>query len=92
MERFGFVSPILIDANGVVIAGLARVMAARALGRSHAPAVRVEHLSEAEVRAYRIADNRLAEDADWNVEALRVEIGELIEIGFETEVLGDVTP
>ena len=72
IDRFGFVAPILIDARGEVIAGLARIAAAKRLGVLQAPAIRVEHLSPEEVRAYRIADNRLAEDADWYDEAVRI--------------------
>lgn len=88
IERFGFVMPILVDARGEIVAGVARVAAARQLGRTHVPAVRVEHLSEDEVRAYRIADNRLAEDADWDIEALRIELGELVDLDFEIGDLG----
>lgn len=88
IERFGFVTPILVDARGEVIAGLARIAAARKLGRSHAPAIRVEHLSEDEIRAYRIADNKLAEEASWDLDALRVEIGELIDLDFDMEAIG----
>ncbi|WP_286800289.1 site-specific DNA-methyltransferase [Oceanicaulis sp. UBA2681] len=88
IERFGFVAPILIDARGEVVAGIARVAAAKKLGRTHAPAVRIEHLSEEEVRAYRIADNKLAEAAEWNIDALRVEIADLIELDFDMETLG----
>lgn len=88
IERFGFVAPILIDARGQVIAGLARIAAAKRLGRTHAPAVRVEHLSEDEVRAYRIADNKLAEAAEWDISALKIEIGELIELDFDMEAIG----
>ena len=92
IDRFGFVAPILIDARGEVIAGLARIAAAKRLGVLQAPAIRVEHLSPEEVRAYRIADNRLAEDADWNDEALRIEVRELIELDFDIEALGFEVP
>lgn len=88
IERFGFVTPILVDARGAVIAGLARIAAAKTLGRTHAPAIRVEHLSEDEIRAYRIADNKLAEGADWDLDTLRIEIGELVELDFDMEAIG----
>lgn len=88
IERFGFVSPILIDAHGEVIAGLARIAAAKTLGLTRAPAIRVEHLSEDEIRAYRIADNKLSEASEWDIDALRIEIGELIALDFDMEALG----
>ncbi|TGY90321.1 DNA methylase N-4 [Marinicauda algicola] len=88
IERFGFVTPILVDAKGEVIAGLARIAAAKKLGRTCAPAIRIEHLSDEEIRAYRIADNKLAEGADWDLETLRIEIGELVELDFDMEAIG----
>ena len=78
IERFGFVNPILIDRNNNVIAGVARIQAARELGLTEAPVVRVEHLSEQEARLYRLADNRLAEEAEWNIPELQQEFSELI--------------
>ncbi len=88
IEQFGWVSPILISAGREVIAGTARVKAARSLGISTAPALQVDHLSEEQIRLYRIADNRLAEEADWNQDALRLEIGELIELDLNIELTG----
>lgn len=86
--RFGFVSPILVTGSGEIVAGEARVEAAKALGLTTAPAVRVEHLSAEEIRAYRIADNKLAESADWDNEALRLEIAELVELDISLDGLG----
>ena len=91
IEQFGWVSPILISAGREVIAGAARVKAARSLGISTAPALQVDHLSAEQVRLYRIADNRLAEEADWNQDALRLEIGELIELDLNIELTGFAT-
>lgn len=88
LERFGFVSPILVTKTGEIVAGEARVTAAKALGLACAPAVRIEHLSEEEIRAYRIADNKLAEAADWDNDALRIEIAELIELDISVDGLG----
>lgn len=88
LERFGFISPILVSGSGEIVAGEARVEAAKRLGLNAAPAVRIEHLSEEEIRAYRIADNKLAEAADWNDEALRLELAELIELDVSIEGLG----
>ncbi len=77
IERFGFLNPILADASGRVIAGHGRLEAAKSLGLQSVPVVRIEHLSEAEKRAYVIADNRLAELAGWDRDLLRLELGEL---------------
>lgn len=77
IARFGFVNPILADGSGRVIAGHGRLEAAKVLGLDVVPVVRVEHLSEAEKRAYVIADNRLAELAGWDNDLLRLELGEL---------------
>ena len=73
IRRFGFNVPILIDANGQIICGHARVDAAKDLGFSHVPAIRIEHLNDEEVRAYVIADNRLAEKAGWDTALLALE-------------------
>ena len=88
LETFGWVTPIVIDETGLVIAGRARIEAARSLGLTQAPAVSVHHLSAAEKRAYTIADNRLAEDASWDPDALRLELAELLELDIEIEVTG----
>ena len=88
LEQFGWVSPILIDGHNEIIAGLARIAAAKKLGLTHAPAIRVDHLSSSEIRAYRIADNRLAEEADWDRDALRLEITELLDLEIDIELTG----
>lgn len=92
IETFGWVSPVLIDRNNQLIAGEARIEAARRLGLTQAPAIRVEHLSEAEIRAYRIADNKLAEAGEWNEELLRLELQEIEILGFDLELTGFETP
>ena len=61
IEAFGFIAPILLDADGRIIAGHARVDAAKKLGLDTVPVVRVEHLNEAQIKAFLVADNRLAE-------------------------------
>ena len=63
IERFGFTNPVLIDATNQIIAGHGRVQAAKLLGLTEVPTLRIEHLSDTEKRAYVIADNRLAEKA-----------------------------
>src|SRR5262249_13687444 len=79
IERFGFVNPILVDGNGKVICGHGRVAGARLLGIESVPTIALEHLSEAELRAYVITDNRLAEKAGWDNEILSIELTSLSE-------------
>ena len=88
IERFGFVNPVLADANGQIIAGHGRVEAAKQLGLTSVPVLRIEHLSAAEVRAYTLADNRLAEKAGWDQEMLAIELQGLIDLDFEVELTG----
>lgn len=90
IRQFGFNNPILVDANGEVVAGHGRVEAAKALKLRTIPTVRLGHLSEAQARAYRIADNRLAELAGWDTKLLALELGDLAEldIGCDLEVTG----
>lgn len=75
--RFGFNAPILVDGDNEIIAGHGRLLAARRLGLDEVPVVRLEHLSEDEARAYRLADNRLAELSQWDDDLLRLEIRDL---------------
>jgi ParB-like chromosome segregation protein Spo0J len=70
IEQFGFVSPVLIDAKGGIIAGHGRVSAAMLLGMSDIPTVRVDHLTPAQIRAYVIADNEIAENAGWDTKRI----------------------
>jgi DNA modification methylase len=82
---FGFVNPVLVDADGRIIAGHGRVEAAKLLGMTEVPTVRVDHLSEEQIRAYVIADNRLAENSEWDRELLRIELLE-IEANLEVSI------
>lgn len=90
--RFGWTNPILIDGEGGVIAGHGRLEAARQLGLAEVPVLRIAHMTEAEKRAYIIADNRLAENAGWDRELLAIELGELIGIDFDVTITGFATP
>ena len=83
IERFGFCNPILVDDDRTILAGHGRVKAAELLGLANVPTVRLSHLSEADKRAYVIADNRLAEKAGWDRDLLALELQSLIDIGFE---------
>jgi hypothetical protein len=90
IEQFGFVVPILVDRNLVVIAGHGRVLAARLLGRKSIPVIRLEHLSDSQRRALLIADNRLAEKAKWNEHLLGEQLKILAEsdLDFDLETTG----
>ena len=88
IERFGFTNPVLVDDAGGIIAGHGRVAAAKSLGLAEVPTLRLSHLTEAERRAYIIADNRLAETAGWDAEILAIELEALIELDFEIELTG----
>jgi DNA modification methylase len=88
IERFGFCNPVLIDNQRQIIAGHGRVAAARLLGIDQVPTVEVAYLSDAEKRAYILADNRLAEKAGWDREILAIELQALINLDFEVELTG----
>ena len=78
IRAFGFTNPILIGAQNTIIAGHGRVAAAKLLQFDQVPTIRLENLTEAQVRAYVIADNRLAEDAGWDKDILKIELQHLI--------------
>lgn len=91
-NTFGFLNPIVIDETNAVLAGDARVEAARRLGIANLPVVRVDHLSDNEKRAYKIADNRIAELAGWDLGELSIELTELVNIDFNMDAIGFDTP
>ena len=88
IERFGFVNPVLISGDGEIIAGHGRVEAARHLGMPNVPTLVVDHMSEAERRAYILADNKLALNAGWDKEILALELQGLIDLEFDVELTG----
>lgn len=90
IRQFGFTNPVLIDGAGSIVAGHGRVAAARRLGIDQVPVIALAHLTEAERRAYVIADNRLAELADWDQEILAIELQALsdMELDFDLEITG----
>jgi DNA modification methylase len=88
IAEFGWTNPILVGADGVVIAGHARLLAARKIGISDVPVIVLDHLSESQRRALVIADNRLALNAGWDEEMLRVELEALREDEFNLDLLG----
>jgi DNA modification methylase len=86
--EFGFVNPILVGADGVIIAGHARLLAARKLGMTEVPVIVLDHLSETQRRALVLADNRLAMNAGWDEEMLRIELESLQVDGFNLDIVG----
>jgi DNA modification methylase len=88
IAEFGFVNPVLVGSDGVIIAGHARVMAARKLGMTEVPVIVLDHLSQAQRRALVIADNRLGQNAGWDEEMLRVELEALREEEYNLDLLG----
>lgn len=88
IKEFGFTNPVLIDGGGGIIAGHGRVLAARKLGLTDVPCIRLDHLTDAQKRAYVIADNRLALNSGWDTEMLKVEFADLQELGFDLELTG----
>ncbi|MDD2979156.1 MAG: site-specific DNA-methyltransferase [Hespellia sp.] len=97
LREFGFVNPVIIDSDYGIIAGHGRVMAAKEEGLEEVPCVLVDYLTEAQKKAYILADNRFAQDAGWNEELLRIEIeslqGENFDVsltGFEDQEIADL--
>jgi DNA modification methylase len=88
IRRFGFTNPVLVPSDGEIIAGHGRVAAAKQLGIAEVPTLALDHLSEAERRAYVLADNKLALNAGWDQEILAIELQGLIDLDFEVELTG----
>ena len=88
LREFGFVNPVIIDREYNVIAGHGRIMAAKEEGLDEVPCVYADHLTEAQKKAYILADNRMALDAGWDEEMLRVEIDALREMEFDPMLTG----
>lgn len=88
IKEFGFLNPIIIDGDNGIIAGHGRVMAAKKLGIEELPCVDASHLTEAQKKAYVIADNKLALNSEWDFDALRIEFEALREMDFDVELTG----
>ncbi|HEV7265501.1 MAG TPA: ParB/Srx family N-terminal domain-containing protein [Falsiroseomonas sp.] len=86
IRRFGFTNPVLVDDANGIIAGHGRVAAARDLGMAEVPTLRLAEMSEADIRAYVIADNRLAENAGWDRQLLGLELQYLSELDIDLDV------
>lgn len=90
MRQFGFISPMIVDGRGEIIAGHGRWEAAKLLGLKRVPVIRVENLTPAEIKAYRLADNQLTMNTGFDETLLRIEIKEIVALdpNFELEVIG----
>lgn len=88
IREFGFLNPIIVDGQNGIVAGHGRVMAAQKLGLASLPVIEAAHLTEAQKRAYVIADNRLALDAGWDNDMLRIELQDLGAEGFDLSLTG----
>ncbi len=88
IKEFGFRQPIVVDKDMVIIAGHTRLLAAQQLGLKSVPVHVAEGLTAAQIKAYRLADNRTHEDAEWDEEMLSIELGELKEMDFDLDLTG----
>ena len=88
IKEYGFRQPIVVDEDMVIIAGHTRLQAAQKLGLSKVPTHIATGLTSAQVKAYRLADNRTGQEAEWDDELLGIELGELSELGFDLDLTG----
>lgn len=88
LKEFGWVSPVIIDENNMILAGHGRVMAAKKCGIENVPCVKVSGLTDMQKKAYILADNKLSEDADWDFSKLKAELESLVENGYDSSLSG----
>ena len=88
IKEFGWTNPILLDGDNGIIAGYGRVLAARKLGLTEVPCIEISDMTQAQKRAYVIADNKLAENAGWDRDLLSLELGDLKADGFDIDLIG----
>lgn len=88
IKEFGFTNPVLVDSDGGIIAGHGRVMAAKKLGLEEVPCIELNHLTEAQKKAYVIADSQLALNSGWDLDMLKLELESLNEMDFDIDLLG----
>lgn len=88
IKEFGFLNPIIVDGTNGIVAGHGRVLAAQKLGMTKVPIIEASHLTENQKRAYVIADNKLAMNADWDNDLLKVELEALESAGFDISITG----
>jgi ParB-like chromosome segregation protein Spo0J len=91
IEQFGFNNPLLVDSTGEIVAGHGRLEAAKQLGLTKLPVIRLGHLNDVQKRAYVIADNKLAESAEWDLALLAEELAKIQEDGIDISLTGFTT-
>ena len=90
IKEFGFTNPVLVDNQNGIIAGHGRVLASKKLGLKTVPCIRLSNLSEAQKKAYIIADNKLALNAGWDNELLKIELTSIEDLGLSKDITGFV--
>ena len=92
IKEFGFKNPIILDENNIIVAGHTRLLASQKLGLEEVPTIQIKDLTEKQIKAYRIADNKTNEFAEWDMELLEIELGDLGDIftGFDDEELNEI--
>lgn len=88
IREFGFKQPIVVDKRGIIVAGHGRHLAAQQLGLAQVPVIVAKDLTAAKIKAYRIADNRTAEESDWDLNLLPLQLGDLDKLGFDLSLTG----
>lgn len=88
MREFGFTIPVLAAEDGTIIAGHGRVLAAQEIGLAEVPVIVARGWSDAQRRAYTLADNKLSENGEWDEDLLKIELGDLGEEGFDVDLIG----
>lgn len=88
IKEFGFTNPVLIDEQGGIVAGHGRILAAKKLGLDEVPCIELNGLTEAQKKAYVIADNQLALNSGWDLDMLKLEVDSLKELDFDIDLLG----
>lgn len=88
IEKFGFKQPIIIDGNRVIVCGHTRLLAAKSLGMAEVPCIFADDLTDEQVKAYRLADNKVAEFAEWDSDLLNIELGDLADLDIDMTQFG----
>ena len=88
IKQFGWKVPMVIDSNNVIVSGHTRFKAAKELGIEEVPCIIADDLTEEQIKAFRIADNKVGEVAEWDSELLKIELGELENLEFDMESFG----
>ena len=90
IREFGFKVPIIIDKNNVIVTGHTRLKAAKLLNLDKVPCIRADDLSDEQIKAFRIADNSVAAVADWDIQKLNIELGEITGINMDDFAIGEL--